>query len=115
MTVEPTGNFAEHVLLGQLIAPLSVTTVPLLVRPIDSVTNVVLALAVVVVDVVEVVVVVAAVVVVDVEAVKVAPTFRCASTATVQVDDVPEHAPVQPVNLLPPLVDATSVVVAPDV
>ena len=50
---------------------------------------------------------------VAVAALNVAPTFRCASTRTVQLFDVPEHAPVQPVNLMPPPFDAMSVVVVP--
>jgi len=104
--VAPTGNFAEQVPFGQLIAPLSLITVPLLLRPIDSVTSDVFV--VVLPAVVDVVVVG---VVLEVE--KVAPTFKCASTRTVQLFDVPEHAPVQPVNLTPPPLDAINVVVAP--
>src|SRR3954468_22757862 len=118
VTVVPTGNFAEQVPFGQLMAPLSLVTVPLLLRPTDSVTSDVFAVVVVVlVGVVGVVgVVFGAVVVVGVvvvELLNVAPTFKCASTSTVQLFDVPEHAPVQPVNLTPPPFEAISVVVAP--
>jgi hypothetical protein len=101
VTVVPTGNFAEQVPFGQLMAPLSLVTVPLLLRPTDSVTSDVFAVVVVVVvvvvgvvvvvvgvvvvgvvvvvvgDVVVVVVVVGDVVVVVVEAANEAPTVRC--------------------------------------
>jgi hypothetical protein len=63
VTVVPTGNFAEQVPFGQLIAPLLVTTLPLLLRPTDSVTSDVFAVVVVVVGVVVVVVGVVVVVV----------------------------------------------------